>query len=85
MNGVDSSGDTALTLAAKSSQSEAVEILLESGARVDIENGKGLTPLMISAYYGNVGIAQLITAPFNASEGFITNWLKTPEGPSKHE
>ena len=73
MNGVDSSGDTALTLASKSSQSEAVEILLESGSRVDIENGQGLTPLMISAYYGNVDIAQQITAPFNASEGLITN------------
>ena len=73
MNGVDSSGDTALTLAAKSSQSEAVEVLLRIGARVDIENGKGLTPLMISAYYGNVEIAQQITESFNASEGLITN------------
>ena len=73
MNGVDRSGDTALTLATKSSQSEAVEILLKSGATVDIENGKGLTPLMISAYYGNVEIAQQITESFNASEGLITN------------
>ena len=73
MNGVDRSGDTALTLATKSSQSEAVEILLESGATVDIENGKGLTPLMISAYYGNIEIAQQITESFNASEGLITN------------
>ena len=46
---------------------------MESEARVDIEDGKGLTPLMISAYYGNVDIAQQITAPFNASEGLITN------------
>ena len=73
MNGVDRSGDTALSLAAKSSQSEAVEILLKNGANVNIENGKGLTPLMISAYYGNVDIAQQITESFNASEGLITN------------
>ena len=47
---------------------------MESEARVDIEDGKGLTPLMISAYYGNVvDIAQQITASFNASEGLITN------------
>jgi len=50
---VISAGATALHSAAKSSDDEAVRLLLEYGARVDLENIFGITPVLAAAGVGH--------------------------------
>ena len=53
-------GDTALILATTANRLDVVQLLQDSGADVDDNNGKGLTALMVAAYYGIQDIAETI-------------------------
>ncbi|MDZ7836900.1 MAG: ankyrin repeat domain-containing protein [Actinomycetota bacterium] len=60
--GTDKDGLSALMWAAKNfdEQLEMAEVLLEAGARVNIESNYGETPLSIAEQYGNSNIAELL-------------------------
>lgn len=50
LRGINSSGDTALTLAACERYPDMVDLIIEKGADANIANAKGRTPLMEAAY-----------------------------------
>ena len=52
-------GKTVLHLLALNGISEGVEMLLKYGARKDIKDGKGRTPLQIAEYYNEAVVALL--------------------------
>lgn len=60
LDGRDSFGRTALTLAAKHGSFPMVKLLLESQAGVDVKDSKGITPLMLAAESGNLQILDLL-------------------------
>ena len=61
IDGPDSLGRTALTMASADGNSEAVEWLLTHGAAVNAPDGAGRTPLMAaSTYYGTAEITELL-------------------------
>ncbi|THV90705.1 hypothetical protein D6D25_09677, partial [Aureobasidium pullulans] len=49
---------TALTQAAMGGHTAAVEMLLERGAKLDIEEGMILTALQVAAFYGHKDVVQ---------------------------
>lgn len=46
-------GDTALFAAAEYGEENVINLLIENGAEMDIQNEYGLTPLILATYFGN--------------------------------
>ena len=51
-----------LISAVQNNRADVVAYLLERGANIEICNENGSTPLMFSAFYGHVGLAELLLA-----------------------
>jgi ankyrin repeat protein len=64
VNATDTLGMTPLLWAASSSFGDAamIELLLASGARRDVRNKDGLTPLELARKYGHVELAAALEA-----------------------
>jgi ankyrin repeat protein len=58
----DRDGSTALHLAVRSKSVEAVELLLQRGAKADNRSGDGWTALMQAAFSGNANMVQALVA-----------------------
>jgi ankyrin repeat protein len=58
INEKDEAGDTLLSMAVRNNCSSIVEFLLRDGAKVDMPNNNGITPLMIARENGNDDIIQ---------------------------
>lgn len=60
-NAVTSAGWTPLMIAAAENKPEAVKLLLEGGASLDVKNPDGKTPATIAEEFGHPAIAELLT------------------------
>jgi len=58
VNGVDSDGNTVLHLCAETADEETVRKLLYYGAKEDLPNKKGETPILLAARAGNVDMVK---------------------------
>ncbi|MFP3023713.1 MAG: ankyrin repeat domain-containing protein, partial [Wolbachia sp.] len=54
INEKDAAGCTILHQAAQVSDPEVIKLLIEKGAKTNIENKSGETPLHLAAFYGKV-------------------------------
>ncbi len=59
LNGVDSSGSTALHMAAEADRADSVDFLLSAGADPGIKNGKGNLPLHIAVEQGFLNVVKV--------------------------
>ena len=59
-NRADDLGNTALHYASDSTSPEMISLLLGHGARLDIPNRQGLTPLMLAAKAGRADLAEVL-------------------------
>jgi uncharacterized protein len=62
LNGFDLNDNTALCNSATAGRVDIVDALLKAGAKIDIPNGAGLTPLMLAARSGRADVAQSLIA-----------------------
>ena len=60
MNSQDVGGWSALHEAAYAGREDFIELLLSSGANVNIQNSDGATPIFTAAQYGNVSCLKLL-------------------------
>ena len=60
LDSVSSDGDMPLHIAAFRGDRHAVEVLLESGAKVDVLGGMGCTPLYNAVMSGNASVVKLL-------------------------
>jgi uncharacterized protein len=58
-----SNRDTALIVAARGGHSEVVQVLINAGANVDIQNSEGNTALMVATQYPEIVKALTPAAP----------------------
>jgi len=63
-------GATALHIACRESNAEAVKILLENGASVNISDNEGWTPLMRASLAGNVQIVEMLITKNAKADAF---------------
>ena len=61
-NVFDENDNTALCVAATAGRGDVVDALLKAGAKLDLPNGAGLTPLMLAARSGKAELAQTLIA-----------------------
>ena len=62
-------------LASKEDHAEIVELLIEKGADIDIQNEEGFTALMLAREKGHVEIESLLTDKSVKSESFSASFL----------
>lgn len=58
----DEAGDPALILASLAGHADAVELILEKGADIEVRNKGGLTALHAAAYAGKLDVVRLLVA-----------------------
>jgi len=63
-------GATALHIACRESNTEAVKILLENGASINIADNEGWTPLMRASLVGNADIVEMLIAKNAKADAF---------------
>ena len=63
-------GATALHIACRESNTEAVKILLENGASLNIADNEGWTPLMRASLVGNADIVEMLIAKNAKADAF---------------
>ena len=59
-NAYDSNGRTALMLASQEGHCQVVRLLLERGAKVDLQDSKGWSALMLACQAGHCEVAELL-------------------------
>ncbi len=69
-NGVNQAGDTALHVVAALGHDTVVQLLVQQGARLDVKNKRGVTPLMAAMFGSTAGRGRAATAPGADSIGF---------------
>ena len=63
VNGASQTGDTALHVAAALGHDSVVKFLVERGARVDVKNNRGITPLAAAMFGSTTGRGRAASAP----------------------
>jgi len=76
----DEDGWTALLLASKKGNMQAVRLLLENGAQTDVKDeAKGFTPLIVATDEGHLGVVKLLAdPPYNVNVNEADTFGRTP-------
>jgi ankyrin repeat protein len=69
-NAANQAGDTALLVAAALGHDTVVQLLVESGARIDVRNKRGITPLMAAMFGSTAGRGRAASTPGADALGF---------------
>lgn len=62
LDGFDESENSAVCIAASAGRADVVHALLQAGAKVDLPNGAGTTPLMLAAEDGQLELVDILIA-----------------------